>query len=232
MCCPRNYPVTPTTLAFHFWTLWNPTKLTSSHRCKHTCFIGTSCVLQERNGNDTRFITISSRTTMKQMWQGYRWAFWKCSWQYALWKETNMPESKEERRSFVLYLSMFSIFFHILYLPSKLRSSTESPVRETVVLMNGRKLLVFWELQSQMYSWIQLEVNPSENKVWGCSSYSIVWHRVEELYWSQCINLSITVHSVDVVWLVVLCVVSMFHYNFHYIATYVPKPKSVHVCAG
>lgn len=61
----------------------------------------------------------------------------------------------------------------------------ESQVCETVVLMSRGKLLVITELQSQMYSCIPMEVNPSSYRMKVNYVYSsdspIVKYRVEEL---------------------------------------------------
>lgn len=168
------------------WNMWNPCDLTFCHRCKHIMyFTGTSvsAVWQSKKGktnrSGTQCFTISNQTGIKQMWQGYKSALWKCSRQLYFMKSHGL---KRKRRHFVVHLSMFSIFIHVLYLSNKLISSSESQVCKTVVLMSRRTSLV---LQSQMYSWIPLEVNPSsyliiENVVHSSGS-PIYKYRVEDV---------------------------------------------------
>lgn len=111
-----NYPVTTTNIGI--WLKICKTQViqafvTGVNTRASLCVYRMAKRSQETNGTDTRFITISNQTRIKKDVTRIYISFLELQLTVCFVKKKNMPDSEEKRRSFVLYLSMFSIFLHI-----------------------------------------------------------------------------------------------------------------------
>lgn len=139
------------------------THLIFCHRCKHIMyFTGTSvCSVWQRdkdktNRSGTRYFTISNQTGINMMWQGYKSAFWNCSWQYSMKKKKINGKNATiwRGKGYTLFCTCQCFPYFLMYntCPTSLYIFNGKPgLWDSCADEQGKVVLVFLELQSQMY---------------------------------------------------------------------------------